>query len=900
MAHSLHDDTDLTKSLELGRRSLSIVPEIKNWCSHIKIVPEYGGLMGQMGLPTMNHVSCPQANGGSAMNLEWVAYDFIINNCQDCQFHSEVFPKNFGRRTLESYKQRIDKLNEDNEAEKKIIDEVRTKIKGKILDRSKFSKTTEISILKLVDKLSEEKNQLQIAQNIKESSKLKPSFFNSLSLDYLVLFLDEKDISSDIAEAIVNVLLADSSKISDFTKSRVLDSFAKGQNINIIVRLAQYLNLPPSEELVFATLLINHYFDEDITSHDDPFENFSPFVIKYFQEYSSRQQQSFKTIISNSLKDGDSGVRKNTCLILYQLHILDRAIAVPFLNNMILAYNIVEDSRGGSDWTVSRTLLKFCYTDIDLVLNSISEKFNNLSMGGKVQILKFYDDFLETDDLRESFPVQSSVVIDKIIGFAASNEVKDGFENPFSVLRDLTRKYPLKFSGKFEVFLGLLITVLKEKNTFNWNKDNLESKTTTFNPLIGLDFYEIMNLETKISRKLNDVKDILVNLVRENETANFIEIIKIVRNLDSKKAEDVDIKIYLISIVRSSIKSNISLVQILPDIYNWLMDMDALAVRMEALKLLAIILENHFVIVPQTIIDLLLLLIKDSDVVVKKFAIDAYKQVLIKKPSTVAEETIDYLLDQYSSVYVGVNHAMSGLTYSLLNILPIENQGKLYGKVVMMLSIHCAQKEKDHDFCQKLLNQAIFLNRKVNSENFIPYEKNIVTHYLLPDCNDRDFYKAQNAINLLGDLRRNNSDLNDLWLAKVLDFIYKYPPHRLEMGISNSFRKGFYSEMYNLTRADIVKESESMTEYLKNHIDNIDLYDYDIIKILNVFGYYSLHSEIINLCNYIIENAQNVPAKKYFFSIINDHKFLSEFALAGRDKVLKEFYLKSKNDGHII
>lgn len=900
MANSLYSDTRLNESLELARRSKSIVPELKHWCSHLKIVSEYGGMIGQMGLPTMNYISCPQAGGGGGMNLERVAQDFIITNCQDCQFHSEVFPKNLGRRILESYKEHVDKLNQYREEEQNIIDEVRTKIKGKILDRFKFSKTTEISILRLVDKLSNNQNQLQIARSIKESSGLKPAFFNSLSLDYLVLFFDNEDISADIADTVVNVLLADPSKLSDFVKSRILDCFAKGQNLNKIIRLAQYLNLSEEEEFLLATLLINNYFRKSFISQDDPFENFSPFIIKYFQEYSSRKQENFKKAVFNSLKDADSVVRKNICLILYQLYVLDRAIAVPFLDNMILVYNIEEDSHGGSDWAVSNTLIRFCYKDIDLVLDAVSNIFNALSAGAKVQILKFYDKFLETEDLRESFPLHSNTVIDKIIGFAASNEIKDDFEDPFSVLRDLTSSYPAKFNGKFEVFLGFLISAIREKNTFNWNKSNLDSNTTTFNPLVGLNVYDIIGIETKISTKLNNIKDILVNLVQEDETANFSEIIKIIRNLDSKKPEDVDIKIYLISVIRSSIKSNISLVQILPDTYNWLLDMDALPVRMEALKLLAVLLENHLVIIPQTIIDLLLLLIKDSEVVVKKLAIDAYGKILVKKPSTVSGEIINYLLDQYDSLYIGISHAMSGITYSLFHILPVEKHREIYRKVADMLNIHCAQKEKDHDFCQKLLKQAIYLNREVNSENFVPYEKNMVKYYLLPDCGDLDFYKAEKAIKLLSDLRRNNDDLNDLWLASVLSFIYKYPPHHHEIAISNSFRKVFYGEMYYLRRSDMARESESITEYLKKHIDEVDLYDYDIINLLNIFGYFSLHSENLNLCNYIIENVQNVPSREYLFHIVNDHKFLSELALAGKENHLNEFFVKSKIDGSTI
>jgi SUMO ligase MMS21 Smc5/6 complex component len=69
------------------------------------------------------------------------------------------------------------------------------------------------------------------------------------------------------------------------------------------------------------------------------------------------------------------------------------------------------------------------------------------------------------------------------------------------------------------------------------------------------------------------------------------------------------------------------------------------------------------------------LLLKMPKAVIKKFAIDAYGQILVKKPSIVSEEIINYLLDQYDSRYIGISHAMSGLTHPLLNILPAEKHG---------------------------------------------------------------------------------------------------------------------------------------------------------------------------------------------------------------------------------
>ncbi|MFC5683283.1 hypothetical protein ACYE2N_05050 [Flavobacterium sp. MAHUQ-51] len=281
MASSLDKDLRLSNSIELASRSKRLIPEIKHWCSHLKVHSEYGGLIGQMGLPTMNYVSCPQADGGGGMNLEWVANDFIIQNCQSCQLHTEVFHKNFGRMTIERYRDYKEKQDREQAEEEKIINEVRSKIKGKIFDRYKSSKTTEVSILKLVNKLNVADDRLSVAQSVLESSKLKPVFFNSLALDYLVLFLDDENIS----QALVNVVLLFPDKLSDFSRERVKDSIARGENHNILIQLADCLELQENEKLLLIDTLLKRYTTEDIMGHSDPFGNSNPFIIKHFKKF---------------------------------------------------------------------------------------------------------------------------------------------------------------------------------------------------------------------------------------------------------------------------------------------------------------------------------------------------------------------------------------------------------------------------------------------------------------------------------------------------------------------------------------------------------------------------------------------------------------------------------------
>lgn len=886
MASSLDSGLRFGRSIEVANKSKSLIPEIKKWCSHLKIKSEYGGLMGEMGLPTMNYVSCPQADGGGGMNLEWVANDFIVQNCQNCKHHKEVFHKNFGRKAIEIYLEYKENVEREQKKEEKIINEVRSKIKGKILDRFKSSKTTEVSILKLVEKLSDEENRFQVAETILESSRLKPTYFSQLSLDYLVLFLNDDNISAEISLSIVNVVLHDPDKLTEFARERIKGSIASGENQDNLVQLANFLDLTADEELFLIDTLLKHYTIEDIRGHIDPFENFKPFIIDHFKQFYNKKPEDYKLVIENALKEPTSLIRKNISYILYQLYSVDKLMVIPFIDEMVMAFDIIEDEYGGADWSICRTLIQFCYKDSNSVFAAIKRCLPKLSKAGQVQILKFYDKFLESEDLRETFPEITNDLIDKIIAHAGKNELEDDLETPYTVLRDLTRSFPEKFDTKFDSFVGFLIAVLKEKNSFNWYKENLDSNTATFNPLRNLDGWDIIGKETKISSKLSNIREMISHVLQQNQQTHFESIVEIIRTLDSKKEDQSELKIYLIDAIRMAKCSNVILVQILPDLYNWILDMAALSVRMEALKLLAVMMERNFEILPRTLIDLLQVLINDTDIVIKKLAIDAYGELLVKKKSIFTDKTIEFLLDQYESRYIGIHQAMVGLTYKLFEILSHEKRRILYGKIVILLHQHYSEKERKQELYEKLFRQAIFLNQKVNDEKAKTIEYNIVENYLLPDCDTDDYYKNEKTIKILGDLRTKNDSLNGFWFKAALNMISKYQPHRHEGAISNSFRKDFYREMYKLKRSDIFKESAFIQNHIENHLNDIDLYDYDIINILNILGYFSLHSEILKICDSVISKITEAPSLNYFFRVIKDHKAISELILANNNATL--------------
>jgi hypothetical protein len=80
-------DRILDDALAQGRRNAETVELARRHCLHMTFV-EWGGqgmAEAVTGLPiNMRRVECPQAQGGASGNLDWIATDFVRENCEGC------------------------------------------------------------------------------------------------------------------------------------------------------------------------------------------------------------------------------------------------------------------------------------------------------------------------------------------------------------------------------------------------------------------------------------------------------------------------------------------------------------------------------------------------------------------------------------------------------------------------------------------------------------------------------------------------------------------------------------------------------------------------------------------------------------------------------------------------
>ena len=154
-----NDNKEWQNAVKLGERNKELIPQIRNWCSHIILEDVSGGMIAAVhNLPISLKISCPHStNGSQAMNLEWIASDFIKDSCQACRHHKEIFKPNFGTEVLERHYKQKEKRRKLEFEEKEKKHAFKKQIDSLFQKQADSSKVTELSILKLIQSLEESK-----------------------------------------------------------------------------------------------------------------------------------------------------------------------------------------------------------------------------------------------------------------------------------------------------------------------------------------------------------------------------------------------------------------------------------------------------------------------------------------------------------------------------------------------------------------------------------------------------------------------------------------------------------------------------------------------------------------------------------------------------------------------
>ena len=878
------DNNRFKASIELGKRSISLIPKIKNWCSNIKIKSDYGGMMGEKGLPTMNSISCTQFRGDSAMNLEWIAHDFIIEHCSNCKFHKEIIPNNFGRNVLEQAKERKRKKELEEREELLIIGQLEQKLTEILLSKKKSLRTTESSILRLLISLKRSNtNKLKKSKEIYEASKLSPSFFNSLSLDYLSIYFKDELIKDNLINSAYNIIQKDKKISSNYFTEKVISLIESETKTNNFLKILPFNILKKEQVLSVYPYLIEKY---DISSFDryDHFENHSQSIISFFENMHTSYTEEFYAHFRKTLKNSDSNTRANAVLILYQLFSINNNIVIPLIKDLIESLNLQDnDYPKSADYIISKTLVDISELHAEHVFNIINEEFKKLTLGGKIEIFRFYKLFVN-DSIKNSNSLFTKNLVSQLIKICLDKSPAKLKEKAVETFKSFSEKKPEVLLQDFDSFIGVLSQSIIKKSTFNWYKEDLDTNTLTFNPLEGKDIHQIMLEESNLNREIDKLKNILKNLLEYNQTNLYGKLIEIIRNIDEGDKNSMQLKLFFIEIIRDGVNDSIILTNILPDLHTWLLDFKNIILRVQALRFLEKLLSNNFQIIPQTIFSLLEIFLEDDDNLIKKYAILCYKQIIISKKE-LNENEINTLLDLFKNKYVIIHKTAVELTHTLFDLLDKKKKLTLLSYLTSLLEVYHNETKRDVEFCKRLFKQAIYISKEVNQNHFAKTEKILVEKYLVEYCKHPEYYSSKKSLNELSLFREKNSYYNKLWLEQCLSFLYKSQPNRFEP-FFGSDRGKLYKGILSLSINDILTQINFIKESIKKRcLINIDLYSADLNFTLIIFSFFNLHKDILDLTSFITEKIPRTQSMNYLFSRIDEFSRLSNLALINENSL---------------
>ena len=850
-----NNDKRFERAVLLGNKNKKLIPRIRNWCKHIQLEDVSGGLVAEMyRLPTTLQISCPHTNdGGEAANLEWMAHDFILNNCRSCKFHDEVCVGNFGGEVIDRYSKYEEQLKkkekEDIEKKKALKDQVEVLIAK---EKSK-SEITKLSILSLIQSLENIEDRDKSAIKIIEASKLSPNFFSKISLDYLSLFFDDERIGKEIIQAVENA--CDSGK--KLTKFCI-------DNLIVVVEQGRYVDQSASLlKLVFRIGKIDdsHYHELikciiNSLKYEDGFggSRFNrpsyPHAISLLVEIYKKEPDLITNLFSELLIIDSKKARVNVnCLLQELFPVLPEAV-LPHCSLILKSLEFEEDGYGAvhADAMTCLTLSKIYKSEENTIMGEINAIYPVLTDGAKIELFHFFELVLFEEDLVVVSKVHTDSIIKRLLDTLSSKGgSKDLKKEALSVIKRVSIEKSHFISGQFDVLVGVLIERIRAKHTFDWYQKELkkpQNEISTFNPLQGMDYVSISLEESALENSIQQLESIIQNFIKNGTPVDSSEkMIAIISNLSS--SSDGLLKSKLIGILRKSEKSLIILSDLLPSIYNFLLDIDSVEVRYEGIAFVATLINEHDQLVTQTLIDLIKVFLKDPDVGVKGKAIDTLGALMKKFPHEIEQDQINIVINDLSNSFVFIHKKAAGLSYKIFPFLD-ESQQRSFVEGLLALEGHYFKK-KDFDFCEKLVDMLLFQTR--GTPKLYSF---IVSNYLVKYCNSKNYYTDSDFIKKLTFIRLQNNEFNSIWLEQALGFLYRTNPDRYNRSFDN--RNDLFETIYQLPQELVVSNLESIKRLLIQKIEGRYIFDvFALFSILAYFNQYKLLEELSDRLEGIVE-----------------------------------------------
>lgn len=375
----------------------------------------------------------------------------------------------------------------------------------------------------------------------------------------------------------------------------------------------------------------------------------------------------------------------------------------------------------------------------------------------------------------------------------------------------------------------------------------------------SLNIHEVDLYKLKCESFIIQASDIIENLLKKDQS-KYKYLINIILNLETIRNETF--KCRLIGILRESINNPLFLADILPNIHNFLFDVESTMVRCEGVKFVEYLIENHPQIVTQTLIDTIKIFLEDPDTGVRGYTIEAFGSIITNFPEQVEKNQLYIIINAITDKYVFVHKKATRLSYKIFPFIDDDQKYLLLNGIMALEKIYF--KENDIDFCERLISILLFITKERPSI----YNK-IVKNHIVKYCNSDEYYTAVKALKRLTHIREQASEFNDLWLQQALLFLEKTQPDHSSL----DYRNDLFEAMYELSQDVIKNHIQEISNFIKQRIS---LHHFsDVFQIYGILGFYNLHNELIEFTIYFRANVDNNKSNEYS---INQNEVFNKIA----------------------
>ena len=883
-------DNQINQTTELGERNKALIPKVRNWCKNIKVEDKSSGLFYlQTGLPIHLSISCPHTPARTeAANLEWIAEDFVINCCRSCNFHSEIHQANFGREVITRYEKEQEEQKQIEQDRNQGKQKIKQRIQSLIDKKTHQTGTTELSILKLIQKIDTGENNKKVAAKILEASQLSPHFFGETSLDYLSTFFSNEEIGEEVLKSIANILQKEQTlSASAFKKlsKTIGEGFFVDQTAQVLKIIKPGINLQEYQPLI-ESILDHLWYKRQVGDPADSRPSYPHAISLLIGEYKERPEM-MQEMLEERLRINNKTTRININYLLQELLKVNPEMVIIHCPTLIHSLELKDDTyEESADYITCLTLSQLYEFHPRTVANHMIALYTSLTPGAKVEMLTFFRIILLKDDLALKYVDFTNHIIKILIEILPKEGILKELKNgAFSVIVKVSDHKPELLVNYVKAFTGFLTQQIKEQKTFNWYRKELEkpkNQISTFNPLQGRHYVEIESERIDIQTFISKLGEIIQNLLKSDQIKGEVETITdMINNLSS--ASDGELKSKLIKVLKNSVKEPLQLAKLLPSIYTFLLDKDSKLVRYEAVRFVADIIQHHDQLITQNILDLLkVFMSSDSENLVRGAAVKAFGDIIIKFPEQVGEEEINTIIDAVGDKSVFIAKRAADLSNKLSPYLSkLQLQGLLTN--LLILEQHYFSKQEYREG-RELINILLFL-AKEEQNLYVKLVNTLIVKY----CRSGDYYTEKDFLQYLTIICKQNAKFNALWLEESLDFIYRTHPNI--HNYSFDIRHKLFTTIYTLPQALIESNLDKIHKLIVWKIQQKDFLD--VFELFGILGYFRQYEKLKELSEHLKDNVEDNKSNKWYLSTNASYKKIADLELAVKQQSIDNAFIKS-------